>query len=69
MTEMAKPMSLGVTQADGSIRAEASFDVKYVGDAIVHIAGLPNSVQVLEMNIMCVNSPRLDFSRIKLKVM
>jgi spore maturation protein SpmB len=29
-------------------------DVQHVADAIVHIAGLPTDVQVLEMNIMCV---------------
>lgn len=35
---------------------EPTFDSKHVADAIVHIASLPNSVNVLEMNIMCVLS-------------
>jgi hypothetical protein len=59
LTPLAKPLSIGALQADGSTRAEATFDVQHVADVIVHVAGLPTSVQVLELNIMCV-SP-LDF--------
>ncbi|KIJ32521.1 hypothetical protein M422DRAFT_265693 [Sphaerobolus stellatus SS14] len=55
LTTMAKPISVGAMQADGVVRPEATMDVKYAADAVLHIAGLPNTVQVLEMNIMCVS--------------
>lgn len=35
-----------------SIKAEDTFDPQYVADAVLHIASLPNEVQVLTMNIM-----------------
>lgn len=41
-------------QAGGDTKAEAVMDAKHVADAVVHIASLPNSVTVLEMNIMYV---------------
>lgn len=53
-TEMAAGQKAGVLQPDGSIKAEATFDVKHVADAIVHIAGLPLDVTVLNFNIMSV---------------
>jgi hypothetical protein len=49
---MASRHSLGALQPDGRIIPEATFDPKHVANAIVHIAGLPNDVAVLEMNIM-----------------
>ncbi|KIJ32493.1 hypothetical protein M422DRAFT_35795 [Sphaerobolus stellatus SS14] len=57
LTKMAKPLGMGATQADGVVRPEATMDVEHVANAIVHIAGLPNSVQVLEMNIMATKMP------------
>lgn len=46
----------GALQADGkTMRTEATMDVKHVADAVVHIAGLPHGVTVLNMNIMCVD--------------
>lgn len=54
-TEMAAGQKAGVLQPDGSIKAEATFDVKHVADAIVHIAGLPLDVTVLNFNIMSVS--------------
>ncbi|KAF8525038.1 short-chain dehydrogenase/reductase SDR [Hysterangium stoloniferum] len=56
-TPLAKSLGTGTLQADGSLRAEALFDVQHVADAIVHIAGLPTDVQVLEMNIMATKMP------------
>lgn len=51
---MAIPLKIGALQADGSIKPEASFDVQHVADAIVHVAGLPNDVTILVLNIMYV---------------
>ena len=39
-------------QPDGTMKAEGTFDVKHVADAIVHIAELPLDVTVLTFNIM-----------------
>ncbi|KIJ32533.1 hypothetical protein M422DRAFT_265705 [Sphaerobolus stellatus SS14] len=57
LTPMAKPISVGAMQADGVVRPEAMMDVECAADAVVHIAGLPNTVQVLEMNIMPTKMP------------
>ena len=51
-TAMAGPHTSGALQADGTVRPEPTFDVKYVGDAIVHVAGLPLDVSVPELTIM-----------------
>lgn len=50
MTDMqaAGPMR----QADGSVGSEPTFDVQHVARSIVHIAGLPLDVTVLEMTMM-----------------
>jgi hypothetical protein len=39
-------------QADGTIKAEGTFDSRYVADTIVHIASLPLDVTVLNYNIL-----------------
>jgi NADP-dependent 3-hydroxy acid dehydrogenase YdfG len=44
----------GALQANGSTIPEKTFDAKHVADSIVHIAALPLSVTVLDMNIMWV---------------
>ena len=49
---MAERLAQGALQANGQVVAEATFDVKYVADAIVHIANLPNEVTVLEHTIL-----------------
>jgi NAD(P)-dependent dehydrogenase (short-subunit alcohol dehydrogenase family) len=38
LTEMAVPMTKGVPQADGSIRAEATMDVAHVASSVLHMA-------------------------------
>ncbi|KIJ32539.1 hypothetical protein M422DRAFT_265710 [Sphaerobolus stellatus SS14] len=53
LTTMEKPISVGTMQADGVVRPKAIMDVKHAANAVVHIAGLPNTVQVLGMNITC----------------
>ncbi|GJE91931.1 SDR family oxidoreductase [Phanerochaete sordida] len=56
-TEMAAGHQVGALQPDGSMRAEGTFDVQHVADAIVHIAGLPLDVTVLNFNIMATTMP------------
>ncbi|TDL22227.1 short-chain dehydrogenase/reductase SDR [Rickenella mellea] len=57
-TEMVKDsLAVGALQPNGSVVAEATFDPKHVADAIVHIASLPNTVTVLEINIMATGMP------------
>lgn len=57
MTEMAKPMALGVPQADGSVRIEPLMDVKLVADAIVFMGGLPLEANVPFMMLMATKMP------------
>ncbi|KAG9027848.1 hypothetical protein FRB95_007329 [Tulasnella sp. JGI-2019a] len=47
----------GRLQADGTIRSEPVMNAGHVADAIVHIANLPNDVQVLNMAIMAAGMP------------
>jgi NADP-dependent 3-hydroxy acid dehydrogenase YdfG len=57
LTELAKRMSTGVKQADGSTRVEAMMDVKQVADAVVYMAGLPLEVNVQFITIMATKMP------------
>ncbi|CAL1713513.1 unnamed protein product [Somion occarium] len=56
-TPMAAAQGKGVLQPDGRIVPEATFDPKHVADAIVHIAGLPLEVTVLNFTIMATTMP------------
>lgn len=57
LTEMAKPMTIGVPQADGSVKAEATMDVQHVADAVQHMASLPPEANVLFMTVMANDMP------------
>lgn len=57
LTELAKRMSTGVKQADGTVRVEAMMDVKQVADAVAYMAGLPLDVNVQFMTIMASKMP------------
>ena len=57
LTEMAKPMTIGVPQANGSIEAEATMDVDHVAEAVMHMAGLPLGTNVLFMTVMANDMP------------
>jgi hypothetical protein len=48
--------TLGALQPDGRRVVEPTFDVVHVAQTIVHVASLPNSVTMLEVNIMWVVS-------------
>jgi hypothetical protein len=50
-------MASGVAQADGSVRAEPTFDVEDVARAVSYMAGLPPSANVLFMTVMATEMP------------
>lgn len=56
-TDMTTAMAQGMLQADGSVRSEARMDVQHVADAVVHMAGLPLSANVLFMTVMATGMP------------
>ena len=58
LTEMAVPMTKGVPQADGSIRAEATMDVAHVASSVLHMANLPLDANVQFMTVM---APKMPF--------
>jgi NAD(P)-dependent dehydrogenase (short-subunit alcohol dehydrogenase family) len=57
LTDMARKMTLGVPQADGRIAIEPTMEAGEVGDAIVHMASLPLSTNILTMTIMATKMP------------
>ena len=57
LTEMAVPMTKGVPQADGSIRAEATMDVAHVASSVLHMANLPLDSNVQFMTVMAPKRP------------
>ena len=57
LTEMARKMTQGVPQADGRMAIEPTMDVEEVAAAIVHMASLPLSTNVLTMTIMATKMP------------
>ena len=56
-TDMTSRMSKGVLQADGSTAPEPTMDVALVADAVVNMASLPLSANVLSMTIMATKMP------------
>jgi NAD(P)-dependent dehydrogenase (short-subunit alcohol dehydrogenase family) len=56
-TALATPIAHGTLQADMSIKPEPTFDVKYVADAVVYMAGLPLEANVLFMTVMATKMP------------
>ena len=57
LTDMARKMTRGVPQADGRIAVEPTMDVEEVGAAIVHMASLPLTTNILTMTIMATKMP------------
>jgi len=57
LTDMAVKMTKGVPQADGRIAVEPTMDVEEVAAAIVHMASLPLTTNVLSMTIMATKMP------------
>jgi NAD(P)-dependent dehydrogenase (short-subunit alcohol dehydrogenase family) len=56
-TPLASRMADGVPQPDGSIRAEPLMDVEDVARAVVYMANLPPSANVLFMTVMATKAP------------
>jgi NAD(P)-dependent dehydrogenase (short-subunit alcohol dehydrogenase family) len=57
LTDMARKMTQGVPQADGRIAIEPTIDPNEVGAAIVHMASLPLTTNILTMTIMATKMP------------
>ena len=56
-TEMTERMTSGVLQPDGSMKIEARMNVEHVAEALVYMAGLPLSANVLFMTVMATKMP------------
>jgi len=56
-TAMTGRMQQGVLQADGSTAAEATMDARHVAEAVLHMAQLPLSANVLFLTIMANGMP------------
>jgi len=56
-TEMTAGIATGARQADGSVRAEPTFDAAHVASTIVHMAGLPLDTNVQFVTIMATTMP------------
>lgn len=56
-SDMTAQMNAGVPQADGSMKSEPTMDVQNIGNAVVHMAGLPLDTNVLFMTIMASHMP------------
>jgi NAD(P)-dependent dehydrogenase (short-subunit alcohol dehydrogenase family) len=56
-TSLASAFSSGTLQADLSLKPEPTFDVKYVADAVLYMAGLPLEANVLFMTVMATKMP------------
>jgi NAD(P)-dependent dehydrogenase (short-subunit alcohol dehydrogenase family) len=57
LTPLAARMATGVPQADGRIMAEAVMDVQEVANAVMYMASLPASANVLNMTVMATKMP------------
>jgi NADP-dependent 3-hydroxy acid dehydrogenase YdfG len=56
-TPMTERMTTGILQANGSMAAEPTMDVKLVADAVIYMAGLPLDANVLSMTVMATKMP------------
>lgn len=56
-TDMTTKIATGVLQANGSVAAEPTIDPKHVADAVVYMASLPLTANVLNMTVMATKMP------------
>jgi len=56
-SDMTAAMQAGIRQADGSVKVEPVMDVSHAADAVVHMANLPLSANVLFMTVMATAMP------------
>lgn len=57
LTDMARKMTTGVLQANGTTAVEPVMDVEHVANAVAHMASLPLEANVLTMNVMATKMP------------
>jgi NAD(P)-dependent dehydrogenase (short-subunit alcohol dehydrogenase family) len=57
LTDMARKMTQGAPQADGRIAVEPTIDVEEVAAAVVQMASLPLSTNILTMTLMATRMP------------
>ncbi|GAB4263375.1 MAG: SDR family oxidoreductase [Thermoleophilia bacterium] len=57
VTEMTAGIAKGALQADGSVVAEPTMDVRHVGEAVLYMAGLPLEANVQFMTLMATSMP------------
>ena len=57
LTDMARTMTTGMPQADGSMKVEAVMDVTHVAQAVLNMATLPLEVNVQFMTLMASKMP------------
>ena len=57
LTDMAKKMTTGVPQADGSVKVEPVMDVDHVASTVLHMAGLPLEANILFVTVMATKAP------------
>jgi NAD(P)-dependent dehydrogenase (short-subunit alcohol dehydrogenase family) len=56
-TELTAGIASGATQADGTVRAEPTFDAAHVGDAVLFMARLPLDTNVQFLTITATTMP------------
>ena len=56
-SELTEGISQGARQADGSVLAEPTFDVRHVAEAVLYMAGLPLDANVLFLTITATKMP------------
>jgi NAD(P)-dependent dehydrogenase (short-subunit alcohol dehydrogenase family) len=56
-TEMTERMQTGVIQANGTMMVEPRMDVRHVADAVLQMANLPLTANILTMTIMATTMP------------
>ena len=56
-SDMTVKMRAGTLQADGEMRTEPVMDVQHAADAVLHMANLPLSANVLTMTVMATTMP------------
>ncbi|HEY4210334.1 MAG TPA: SDR family oxidoreductase [Steroidobacteraceae bacterium] len=56
-TSLGIPMGQGTLQADFSMKPEPTFEVEHVADAVLYMAGLPLTANVLFMTVMATKMP------------
>ena len=59
LTDMARKMTKGVPQADGSIAVESVMDVSHVASSVLHMAELPLEANVQFMTAMATDMPSI----------